>query len=175
MFLLFLILFIMSIGMAWAISASPKGSTFVKLFFVTILIYISLSIFFSFNNFKGWPIDKPLPDTFQLDWVIIDEPIAQDDPGVIYLWIRSVDIEDYCPNILLCITEADKGAPRAYKIPYSQEKHEDMLAIIEELQKGTIMLGQRPMADVGENKDGDEPSEEIEFFRLPPLRDRIQK
>lgn len=102
---------------------------------------------------EGWPIERALPDEFQL----ISQHIVQPDKykgtkGAIYMWV--IDLGQ----------DADRR-PRAYKLPYVEELHED---IVEATSSGEIQKGKK-VQQTGDNIEGS-PSSSIKFQPMPVNR-----
>ena len=76
----------------------------------------------------GWPTDDKLPPKFLLHWAVIQEPdVKLGDEGSIYVWARPIsesEIEHKEWNDYLLSFYDGKSEPRAYRIPYSRELHE---------------------------------------------------
>lgn len=106
----------------WWIKAGAVIVTF-AFFFVT---------FVSVKDLLGWPSDDPLPDRFELLWVVVDEPNqSTGSEGAIYFWLMKLpgegpldEMDVYTPGRIDTRWKTDQ-LPRAYKIPYSRALHRD--------------------------------------------------
>ena len=79
----------------------------------------------------GWPADGDLPDAFQLEAIVIDEPPqGQPNAGGIYLWVRALD-ERGNPV----------GRPRAHGLPWDPDFAERVQGAKEALAEGARLEG----------------------------------
>jgi hypothetical protein len=61
----------------------------------------------------GVPSRDGLPERFQMVAALVDEP-SGDRPGALYVWVN--ELQDKRPN----------AQPRAYRLPYTRELHEQL-------------------------------------------------
>ncbi len=103
---------------------------------------------------EGWPIDEPLPEEFQLVSGHIMQPNKhKGTEGAIYMWV--IDLT----------RDADR-TPRAYKLPYAEQLHED---IVEATSSGEVQKGKLMKRQEGDNVEGT-PSSHIQFQPMPVNR-----
>ncbi|MCB1773670.1 MAG: hypothetical protein KDI88_08645 [Gammaproteobacteria bacterium] len=77
---------------------------------------------------RGWPSDGPLPATFELAAFRIIEPDArQGERGAILLWVSG----------------AAERTPRAYRLDYSRQLHEDLVEAGQRIEQGRVQVGTR--------------------------------
>ncbi len=101
----------------------------------------------------GWPIEEPLPEEFQLVSQYIEQPSKQTgSEGAIYMWV-------------IDLGEGEDKIPRAYKLPYVEQLHED---IIEASSSSRPQRGKR-VKQSGNNVEGT-PSSNIKFEEMRPPR-----
>ena len=121
----------------------------------------------------GWATPAPVPATFRLHWVTVDEPDkAADGPGAIYLWVRELD-DAGLPN----------GPPRAHQLPWDEDTAATMQEALAQLEEGEPLNGtftrQAVAPEAGEleptaradQPDGSATNVEgprFEFRRAPP-------
>ena len=110
----------------------------------------------------GWPTSEPLPDRFVLISADVQEPIkGRDDEGVIYLWAKAVE---------------DPGSePRAYRLPYSEKLHRQVVSALDSARSGTRQLGTvtgRSGSGPGEQRGVSIRFDDFRGRGLPPKRKR---
>ena len=78
------------------------------------------------QNTRGWPSDQTLPSKFELISADVVEPSQlKNIQGNIHLWIK--------PD--------EKGAPRAYILPYTRELHKRLFEARQRLTQGKAQIG----------------------------------
>lgn len=170
MIYLFLLFILLAFGISWVLS-TLEGNYFVKAIFITLLLYLTLSIFYSFKNIGGWPTQSELPDRFVLKSFIIQEPNkAEQSSGYIYVWAVPQLNNKECPSGIICIKRARDNEPRAYIIEYDINMHKSMAQVEEKIKNGDIII-------VEKNKKGknDNGSDDYQFYELPNFLDKIIK
>lgn len=160
-----------------------KGKWWIKAGLIIIFPLISILIWVSLDSYKGWPTNEDPPEQFVFIWGEVVEPNkTTGDPGVIYLWL----IADYSGQSYTPFEYTHpEGEPRAHKVPYSRELHENV-----EKAKLLIKSGKRvgvrnngegegpesegnegendSQDDQGENRGDNSQSQGYEFYELPP-------
>ena len=127
---------------------------------VTTLFYVIT--YLSFPPLLGWPTGEQPPQRFRL----VAADVVQPDKltgarGMVYLWLK--DLDDL----------SGRTQPRAYKLDYSTELHEAIIAAKSKLEKGMQQLGEFKEPPDGQVREVDslsrtgQKSVEIEFFDLP--------
>lgn len=182
MIYLFAMLIVLAVSLSWIIASIQNNTkTFVlKGILISLMLYMSLCIFFSFENVKGWPSSDILPQRFALQAFVIEEPSKfHKTPGAIYLWVIPETNSNTCPPGLICVRSNSPGTPRAYAIPYSKESHEQMLSVSEKLQNGDmIIVEKKKKGDQNDRRGGGGQSpdaEEFEFYDLPDFMEELRK
>ncbi len=110
----------------------------------------------------GWPTSEPLPDRFVLISADVREPIkGRDDEGAIYLWAKPA--------------EEPGSEPRAYRLPYSEKLHGQVISALDSARNGARQMG--TVTGRGGTGPGAQRGVNIRFddFRgraLPPKRKR---
>ena len=126
---------------------------------VTTLLYVVT--YLSFPPLLGWPTGAPPPERFRLIGADIVQPDKSTGAeGMIYLWLK--DMDDL----------SGRTQPRAYKLTYSADLHEIVIAAKSKLNKGMQQLGEFKLpADANirevDTRRGGQKSVQIEFFDLP--------
>lgn len=140
-----------------------KGLWWVKLLLVSGVLYFSLALWMSITNISGWAADDKLPNKFIIHWGLIKEPdkAKSYDKGTIFIWLTAVD-ENYSPvkskvsNWIQPFTSRKQDSePRTYRVPYSQELHEQMAGAIAAIKKGKTVVGDgEAIGEMGDGEDG---------------------
>ena len=126
---------LLMILLSWTI-IGIKGRWITKGFIMAIAIWFSVTLYHSFHNFMGWPSEETIATKYsELIWFQIKEPSKITNyPGAIFLWVREIPKSEktegltlrQLTNPMVWFTYPDESAPRAYKIPYSKEKHREL-------------------------------------------------
>ena len=111
-----------------------------------------LALWHALPRLQGRPLDGPPPAEFELVSQLVIQPDKRGGQGAIYLWV-------------IDLTQARRPAPRAYKLPYSEELHEN---IVRATADGKTQKGARVKQASG--AAGTKPSERIQFQPMPTPR-----
>tara|TARA_Y100000296_G_C5082076_1_gene210465 strand:+ start:189 stop:794 length:606 start_codon:yes stop_codon:yes gene_type:complete len=131
----------------------PKAVT------IAFALYFCLSISFSLQNFEGWPSDASLPEEFRVHWIIVEEPDKRGGEGAVYIWAEEFEPEEEGkPKWWLSFQKDDTDAPRAYRLPYNRDLHEQSQEALERLMAGEGVMG-RNDGDGGHGKVGEAKGE----------------
>ena len=118
------------------------------------LVFYIITLY-SLPGFYGWPTKEPLPQKFLLVGMDVREPRNETDPGVIYMWIESL--------------QGKENKPRAYELPYSRELHTRLTAAKKRMEFGHNMAGEMEADSKSTGKRGGLPRFYfIEKQRPPP-------
>ncbi len=108
------------------------------------IVLVSLLYFATWHGVRGlmgWPTADPLPADFRVLWISIDEPDkANALPGSIDYWVRALDSAGL-----------GSGAPRAYRLPWSEEEAEAAEEALKRMDEGEVLDARRtrmPLAPV---------------------------
>jgi hypothetical protein len=110
---------------------------------------------------QGWPVSSNPPNRFLLHAAVIDEPDKSSGaPGEIFIWVS--DLAEGKPS----------GRPRAYRIDYEKNLHNDLQDALRNMRNGVVQLGRisQEKGPVGIPKDYTrigERRERIEIYSLP--------
>ena len=136
---------LLMILLSWTI-IGIKGRWITKGFIMAIAIWFSVTLYHSFHNFMGWPSEETIATKYsELIWFQIKEPSKITNyPGAIFLWVREIPKSEktegltlrQLTNPMVWFTYPDESAPRAYKIPYSKEKHRELRKAVEGRKTG---------------------------------------
>lgn len=148
-------LLLLSINLYSNWSWKVKAGTIV----ITTIFYVISYI--SFPPLLGWPTTQQPPERFKLLAAHVEQPDkASDEEGAIYLWINQID--DLTAH----------GAPRAYKMPYSDLMHEAVIKANAKLKKDIPQLGElneegSMQVDVQDSSRAGVADAPIVFYDLP--------
>jgi len=127
----------------------------IKAAVILLALAFYIITFYSLPGFYGWPTRQPLPQKFLLVGMEVREPRNETDPGVIYMWIDSLQDKE--------------NKPRAYELPYSQELHTRLTAAKKRMEFGHDMAGELEAEENDNGKRGSLPRFYfIEKQRPPP-------
>lgn len=148
-------LLLLSINLYSNWSWKVKAATIV----ITTIFFIIT--YMSFPPLLGWPTTQQPPERFKLLAAHVEQPDkASDEEGAIYLWINQIDdLTAY-------------GAPRAYKMPYSDLMHEAVIKANAKLKKDIPQLGELSdegsmQVDVQDSSRAGVADAPIVFYDLP--------
>ena len=126
---------LLMILLSWII-IGIKGRWITKGLITAIAIWFSVTLYYSFHNFMGWPTEETISTQYsQLIWFQIKEPSkVSNHPGAIYLWVREIPDSEkiegltlkQLSNPMIWFTYPDETVPRAYKISYTKEAHKKL-------------------------------------------------
>lgn len=177
MIYLFFMLMLFAATISWIIASLDKGTgtAILKGILITGLMYISLCLFFSFENVKGWATTSVLPERFALQSFVVKEPNRRrQQAGAIYLWTIPESNSNKCPPGLICIRSDEDGAPRSYKMPYTKEMHERMIEIGKKMAEGETIIVEKNIGRKGRKNDSPD-ADELEFYNLPDFLEELRK
>ena len=136
---------LLMILLSWII-IGIKGRWITKGLIMAVAIWFSVTLYHSFHNFMGWPSEESMTTKYsELIWFQIKEPSKITNyPGAIFLWVREMPKSEktegltlrQLTNPMVWFTYPDESAPRAYKIPYSKEKHRELRKAVEGRKTG---------------------------------------
>lgn len=136
--------------MCWQIIGT-KGSWRAKLAAIILVPAFGLAVWASMPSYFGWPTTAGLPDKGLFVWADVREPDQRTgDKGVIYVWLVPMDDAPDGKNPLGYAKP--KGAPRAYRLPYSRRSHE----MLERAKRSTASGHQVVIEPTENGEEGEE-------------------
>ena len=151
-------LLLLSVNLYSDWSWKVKAGSIVVTTFLYVITYVS------FPPLLGWPTREQPPERFRLVAADVLQPDKSTGAkGMIYLWLK--DLDDL----------SARTQPRAYKLPYSSELHEIVIAAKSKLDKGMQQLGEfyKPndpnIREVDTFRQTGQKTANIEFYDLPDL------
>ena len=171
--------------LSWSI-IGIKGRWITKGLFMAVAIWFSVTLYYSFHNFMGWPTEETINTQYShLIWFQIKEPSkVSNHPGAIYLWVREISPTEKLEGLTLnqvsdpmtWFTYPDETVPRAYKIPYTKEKHKKLREAAEGRKSGvrTYVEKKKKKKKSGE-RDGNQEVDDVIRFRLIKPHDILPK
>jgi len=162
---------LLSAVMLWMLFG-VRGKVLLKALLTTFIVWYSVALFFSIQNLTGWPTTTTLENMrtksdLQVLSIQIRPPDkrVKGDIGSMYFWTSIYGSEDLEYDVFDLINPMKafdykyKKDPRAYKIPYDEELHKE---IIEKAKKkggirGSIMLLKKKEKNKKKGGDKDLP------------------
>lgn len=134
-----------------------KAATIIVTSIFYIITYISMP------PILGWPTEQNPPERFRLVSAYVEQPDKlTGDEGAIYLWLTEID------------DLSETSEPRAYKFPYSDPFHEEIIKAQAKLSKNILQLGEFEEPDKDavllenlEQKRTANVSAKISFYDMP--------
>jgi hypothetical protein len=167
MIYLFLLLLLTAIGVSWIISNIKYGKPFIKFLFISFYIYLTLCIFFAFDNSMGWPTKNRPPDKLFLKSFVISEPTEQYS-GAIYIWGVPKISSQQCSTAVICIRREDSNEPRSYVLEYKKETHKALASAEGSLERGEVIIFEITTKQSSNN-------EQVNIYELPSISDILRK
>jgi len=102
------------------------------------------------EQMQGWPSDAPLPQRFRLLGFDVTEPdTGKGETGRVLLWVQA----------------PDSVSPRAHRLPYSKDLHQELVAAGQRRKNsGRTQIGTHQRATPGAtDRPASEPQERIRF------------
>jgi len=166
-----------------------KGPWWLKAVIVPAVLYFSLVMWSSLNQIAGWATDNQMPKRFTIHWAMVKEPskVAAHDQGAVFLWATEINqhnelVKHNTASWLQPFTSRKISVePRSYRLPYSENLHEQVQKVLENIMKGKPVIGEakdlngKPKKDdKGENSSSGGQSlsneQEFMFYELPAPR-----
>ena len=139
--------FLLSSLLLWLLIGA-KGHWLIKASVISFVLYFCVSIDFSLENLLGWPSNQSLPEKFQVHWIEIKEPNKKTrEQGAIYVWatnLNQTDKEegwDGWRRLFVSFNNYDPREPRAYRLAYSKQDHEEAEKALGFLKGGSKVGG----------------------------------
>jgi len=139
----------------WFVIGS-KGLWGLKAATILLTLYLCLSVNFSLENLFGWPSNQQPPKEFRVHWVVIKEPNKKTgDKGDVYVWVTDMNPKEKDDgSFFISFANENMYKPRAYRLEYSKELHEDGQKALEMIMGGQAVMGTNEGLQ-GQGEDGD--------------------
>lgn len=131
-----------------------------KVLSIVVLFTLATSVYFSFDEFKGWPSAELPANGLEVIYLKVDEPQGE-SKGAIYVWVIPHEQGDstlasLSPGRLMLHDTA--GKPRVFTYPYSEQGAKKAYQAMEAIQQGmTVTTGK----EVKDPKSGNgDPAED---------------
>jgi len=170
--------------LSWSI-IGIKGRWITKGLFMAVAIWFSVTLYYSFHNFMGWPTEETINTQYsQLIWFQIKEPSkVSNHPGAIYLWLREIPALEKIEGLTLrqlsdpmvWFIYPDESAPRAYKIPYTKKRHKKLREAAEGRKTGVRTYVETKKKKLHPGKPGDQDVDDEIRFNLVNPQDILPK
>ena len=127
----------------WVVVGS-RGWWWVKGCVVAIAIFFSISLWHSLGGLEGWPTDQPLPEKFEIKWIVIEEPNKKTgSKGRILVLAKNLNPELKNKSRIPLLHSKDKSnEPRIHELPYSRELHKQSIQIQKKIAAGGKFYGE---------------------------------
>ena len=110
---------------------------------------VALTVFYIFSwqgylGILGWPTSEELPEKFNINWVVIEEPNkVLNQEGGLFLWVRELN-------------DADKpiGDPRAYKLFWNIENQKKAQDALHRIKEGEQLNGRKSYGVLNKDNEG---------------------
>jgi hypothetical protein len=112
-----------------------RGPLLAKAVLVVLVPWWCFALWQAFLSFDGWPAERALPADAELVAYQVREPSANDE-GAIFLWVVASGDEG-------ALTYRPSGEPRAYRLPYSRQDHQQLENARRALAQGRIVKVRR--------------------------------
>jgi hypothetical protein len=141
-----------------------KGYWWLKCIFIAFVLYFSLAMWASLSQLSGWPTDVGMPDNFLVHAILVEEPSKSNlkEKGAIYMWASEIDENHNIKKkeidswLLPFVSRKNASEPRVYRLPYSEELHEQARQISKMLKAGKSVVGKgKKIGDGEEGEEGD--------------------
>ena len=175
---------LLAVLLSWSV-IGIKGHWMIKGLFMAIAIWFSVTLYYSFHNFMGWPTEEIINTQYShLIWFQIKEPSkVSNHPGAIYLWVREISPTEKLEGLTLSqvsdpmvwFTYPDETVPRAYKIPYTKEAHKKLREAAEGRKTGVRTYVEVEKKKLRPDRLGQQKVEDIIKFKLISPQDIIPK
>lgn len=156
-----------------SLNLATRYATWIKVLAITLVTGLYGVSWAAWNGMLGWATPADLPESFRVLWITMEEPDKQTrEPGVIYFWIRQLDAAGL-----------PVGAPRAYRVPWTEEAAESAQSALTAMEEGELIngrLGRNLVAEQEMNEEGSDYAGEssvtgagaerprFEFQKVPP-------
>ena len=175
---------LLMILLSWSI-IGIKGRWITKGLITAIAIWFSVTLYYSFHNFMGWPSEETISTQYsQLIWFQIKEPSkVSNHPGAIYLWVREIPDSEkiegltlkQLSNPMVWFTYPDETVPRAYKIPYTKKAHRKLREAADGRKTGIRAYVEIEKTKMRRGRPGQQEVEDKLKFKLINPQDIIPK
>lgn len=157
----------LSILMALALwrLADAKGDWWLKIAMIVLLTGTGVEVWKALDSYAGWPTGDRMPSQAILISAVVREPNPRThDPGAIYVWTRPLT----APSKDLFDERPDGNEPRAYRLPYSREMHEQLMQAMQAMAQGRMIGIGRPSDRPGGNGPQQIDGDDLQLYELPP-------
>lgn len=132
----------------WAVIAA-RGNWAVKTLVICASLLFGILLWFSLTDIQGWPVQVPMPERFEVKWLVVEEPDKKTGrEGAVYVWAVTLGESGPSPFRL---TRRGRGLqPRIYRLPYSRDLHEQSEMVQEQLRAGIRFFASLERGSAGE-------------------------
>lgn len=153
----YLVVTLLAFSVLYAIQLYYNKSFMLKLINVTVLVFISSAVYFTFETYKGWPTLEKLHDKARVFGIIIEPPVKGKSDGAIYYWVVEKERVTTSFERIFRYVPTMPNAPRSYHLPYSPEAEKKFAEAQQALQEGKVVLmDPNDQQSEGGGKEGDQ-------------------
>jgi hypothetical protein len=139
-------------------SLATRYSARVKTLVIVLVSLLYFGAWHGYRGLMGWPTPDPLPESFRVLWISIDEPDkASGLPGSLDYWVRALDSAGLA-----------SGAPRAYTVPWSEAEAEAAQEALDRMDEGEVLDARRTRAPLASPDEAPVFQEEEWGNRISP-------
>lgn len=169
----YLVLALLIFSVIYCVQLYSSKSLYLKLLSATIAFFISSSIYFTFDSYKGWPSDS-LATKGRLVFAKIDPPYKE-DKGAIYLLLQHDQEES---SVFYKIFHYQLKSPRLHQLPFTVKLEGMVKNAMQKMQEGYIVelepgVDDDSTEEEGKSKKGS-TTEEIDKTRKATERNNVE-
>lgn len=145
-----LVILLVIFSMLYTLQLWQHRSLSLKILNVTVVFLMASLAYFSLESYQGWPSSQRIPHA-QLLAVEINDSVDQ-NAAAIYIWVRQLPEDNTLLDSLISYRYPDAGAPRSYRIAYTEESAQKFSDAQQKLKQGFIVEinGANDTADTAE-------------------------
>lgn len=135
-------------SLMYAVQLYYNKSLFLKLVNITVIVFISSAVYFTFETYKGWPTIEPIRERSRVYAVIITPPVEGVHKGGIYYLAKEKNKKE--PTILEKVFRYMSplpNSPRIYYTEYTEQEERLFSRVQEALEQGNVVYINPPKKD----------------------------
>lgn len=136
----YLVASLIAFSLLYAAQLYLNRNFIMKIINVTVLVFISSAVYFTFETYKGWPTFEPQHSKARLLAVVIEPPVRGEHEGGIYYWVIEKKREPSFFNKIFRYDPELPGSPRSYFLPYSEEAEKRFSEAQANMDRGNIVF-----------------------------------
>lgn len=143
-------------SLMYAIQLYYNKSFFLKLINITVIVFISSAVYFTFETYKGWPTTESIREKARIYSVIITPPVEGVHKGGIYYLAKERKKEPTVLEKIFRYMSPLPDSPRIYFTEYTEQEERLFSRAQEALEEGHIVYMNPPKKEAKKksNEDG---------------------